>query len=53
MLSKQQRIKTNIPKIVILENVQALLNHDKGKSFSKIKTDLENERYDIVYKVLK
>jgi DNA (cytosine-5)-methyltransferase 1 len=43
----------NSPKIVILENVQALLNHDKGKSFQKIKTELENQGYSIVYKVLK
>ena len=36
-----------------MENVQALLNHDNGKSFAKIKLDLENEGYNIVYKVLK
>ena len=46
-------VKINVPKIVILENVQALLNHDKGNSFSKIKEDLENEGYNIVYKVIK
>jgi len=46
-------VKTNIPKIVILENVQALLNHDEGKSFTKIKEDLENEGYNVVYQVLK
>ena len=54
MFSQVMRfIKTNIPKIVILENVQALLNHDNGKSFIKIKKDLEKEGYNIVYKVLK
>jgi len=54
MFSQVMRfVKKNIPKIVILENVQALLNHDKGKSFAKIKTDLEGEGYDVVYKVLK
>jgi DNA (cytosine-5)-methyltransferase 1 len=54
MFSQVMRfVKSNIPKIVILENVQALLNHDNGKSFSKIKQDLENEGYNIVYKVLK
>lgn len=54
MFSQVMRfVKTNIPKIVILENVQALLNHDKGKSFAKIKEDLEKEGYIIVYKVLK
>lgn len=46
-------VKTNVPKIVILENVQALLHHDKGNSFAKIKHDLEKEGYTIVYKVLK
>lgn len=54
MFSQVMRfVKTNVPKIVILENVQALMNHDKGKSFTKIKTDLENEGYTVVYKVLK
>ena len=54
MFSQVMRfVKTNVPKIVILENVQALLNHDSGKSFTKIKTDLEHEGYNIVYKVLK
>lgn len=54
MFSQVMRfVKKNNPKIIILENVQALLNHDKGKSFKKIKEDLENEEYNIVYKVLK
>ena len=54
MFSQVMRfVKTNVPKIVILENVQALLNHDKGKSFAKIKTELENEGYNMVYKVIK
>ena len=54
MFSQVMRfVKTNIPKVVILENVQALLNHDKGKSFAKIKEELENEEYNVIYKVLK
>ena len=54
MFSQVMRfVKTNIPKVVILENVQALLNHDKGKSFAKIKEELEKEEYKVVYKVLK
>ena len=54
MFSQVMRfVKTNIPKVVILENVQALLNHDKGKSFAKIKEELEKEGYNVVYKVLK
>jgi DNA (cytosine-5)-methyltransferase 1 len=54
MFSQVMRfVKINIPKIVILENVQALLNHNKGQSFSIIKKELEDEGYDVVYKVLK
>ena len=54
MFSQVMRfVKTNIPKVVILENVQALLNHDKGKSFAKIKEELEKVGYNVVYKVLK
>jgi DNA (cytosine-5)-methyltransferase 1 len=54
MFSQVMRfVKHNIPKIVILENVQALLSHDKGQSFLKIKTELETENYKVVFKVLK
>ena len=54
MFSQVMRfVKINIPKIVILENVQALLNHDNGKSFLKIKTELEAEGYTVIHKVLK
>ena len=38
MFSQVMRfVKTNVPKVIILENVQGLLTHDKGKSFTKIK----------------
>jgi DNA (cytosine-5)-methyltransferase 1 len=54
MFSQVMRfVKHNVPKIVVLENVQALLNHDNGKSFLKIKTELEGEGYNVLYKVLK
>ena len=54
MFSQVMRfVKTNVPKVVVLENVQALLNHDDGKSFAKIKEDLKKEGYTIVHKVLK
>jgi len=54
MFSQVMRfVKQNVPKIVVLENVQALLNHDEGKSFLKIKTELESEGYNVLYKVLK
>ena len=54
MFSQVMRfVKQNVPKVVVLENVQALLNHDGGKSFAKIKSELEAEGYSVVYKVLK
>lgn len=46
-------VKINNPKIVILENVQGLLNHDKGKSFAKIENELKDEGYYVIHKVLK
>ena len=53
MFSQVMRfVKHNLPKIVVLENVQALLTHDKGRSFTKIKEELENEGYEIKHKVL-
>jgi DNA (cytosine-5)-methyltransferase 1 len=41
------------PKIIILENVQGLLNHDEGKTFERIKSDIEIANYKLTYKVLK
>ena len=41
------------PKIIILENVQGLLSHDKGNTFKKIRSDIEKENYIITYKILK
>ena len=53
MFSQVMRfVKHNEPKVVILENVQALKNHDKGKSFAKIESDLKEEGYDVIHKVL-
>ena len=46
-------VKINNPKIVILENVRGLLNHNKGKTFAIIKQELEKEKYNIQYKILK
>jgi DNA (cytosine-5)-methyltransferase 1 len=46
-------VKFHKPKIIILENVQGLLNHDKGNTFQIIKTQTENENYVVGYKVLK
>lgn len=41
------------PKIIILENVQGLLNHNGGKTFDRIKNDIETANYTITYKVIK
>lgn len=45
-------VKYHAPPIVLLENVQGLLNHDGGKTFNRIKSDLEKENYNVYYKVL-
>lgn len=39
-------------KVVVLENVKNLLNHDNGKTFTKIKTELEKLEYTVYYNVL-
>lgn len=41
------------PNIIILENVQGLLNHDSGKTFARIKQEIEAAHYNITYKVIK
>ena len=52
MFSQVMRfVKHNEPKVVILENVQALKNHDKGKSFAKIENDLKQEGYTVIHEV--
>ena len=40
------------PKIVFLENVKNLLGHDKGKTFKRIKDELEERGYYLKHKVL-
>lgn len=45
-------MKAKNVKYFILENVKGLLNHDKGKTFETIKTELEKLQYNIYYKVL-
>ena len=41
------------PRIVILENVPALVKHDNGNTFSTIKNTLEESGYTVIHKVLK
>lgn len=40
------------PKIIFLENVKNLLNHDRGSTFKRIKKELENLGYKIKFEVL-
>ena len=41
------------PKVIVLENVQGLLNHDGGRTFERIKNDIQAADYTITYKVIK
>ena len=41
------------PKIIVLENVQGLLAHDQGRTFERIKKDIESTNYTIAHKVIK
>lgn len=45
-------VKVKRPKIVFLENVKGLLNHNKGKTFSIILTTLSKLGYDVQWMVL-
>lgn len=45
-------VKHHKPKIVIIENVKGLLNHDNGSSFNKIKEELNKENYKVEHKIL-
>lgn len=39
------------PKVVVLENVKNIVNHDQGKTFNKIKEELEKLGYIVKYKI--
>ncbi len=45
-------IKNKRPKIVVLENVKNLLNHDSGNTFSTIKNIFTELGYDVYYRIL-
>lgn len=45
-------IKAKKPKVVFLENVKHLINHDKGNTLNTIISSLENFGYNVSYKVL-
>ena len=46
-------VNINSPKVVLLENVSALLSHDQGKTFATIVEELESKGYKVIHKVLK
>jgi DNA (cytosine-5)-methyltransferase 1 len=41
------------PSIILLENVAALLKHDQGKTLARMKKMLEDENYELTYKILR
>ncbi len=45
-------VKKHQPKIVVLENVKNLINHDKGKTFSRIIQELDEIGYEVKHNVL-
>jgi DNA (cytosine-5)-methyltransferase 1 len=45
-------IKEHKPRVVFLENVKNLVNHDKGNTFRVMKENLERLGYTVYYKVL-
>ncbi|CUV66036.1 Cytosine-specific methyltransferase [Sulfurovum sp. enrichment culture clone C5] len=40
------------PKVVFLENVKNLASHDEGKTFERIKKELQDRHYHIKYQIL-
>lgn len=45
-------IKAKLPRVIFIENVKNLLNHDKGKTFSIIKASLEDYGYKLKVNIL-
>lgn len=45
-------VKEHLPKIIFLENVKGLLNHDKGQTFEVITNTLKELGYNVSYKLL-
>lgn len=46
-------MKAKRPKVVFLENVRGLLNHDNGKTFEVIKNTIEELGYNFHHKIIK
>ena len=47
-----QIVKTHHPKVLFLENVRNLVNHDEGRTFRIIKETIEHEGYSFNYQVI-
>lgn len=47
-----QIIRQRRPRVVFLENVRNLVNHDGGRTFSVIRHAIENEGYSFSYKLI-
>lgn len=45
-------VKYHNPKVIFIENVKNLLNHDKGRTFKVIEETLQNLGYAVFHKVL-
>lgn len=45
-------LKKHDTKVVVLENVKNLMNHDNGKTFTRMKRELEEIGYSVNFKVL-
>lgn len=45
-------LKKHDTKVVILENVKNIVNHDNGKTFNRIRKELEELGYNVFYKIL-
>ncbi|QAB15191.1 DNA cytosine methyltransferase [Hydrogenovibrio thermophilus] len=45
-------VEAKKPKVLFLENVRNIVNHDKGKTFSIIKSTIESLGYNFSYKVV-
>ena len=45
-------VKKNNTKCIVLENVKNIINHDSGKTFKKILTELNSLGYSVYYQVL-
>lgn len=51
-LAKKNKDDSLIPKVLFLENVKGLKNHDKGNTFAVIKANLEELGYEVRAEVL-